>query len=113
MAAAIGVSYASYRTWENGRDERAGPTRLQAEQLDKTLRRLLRSEYAEGEAFDIWGWPRQRAMQYERAVELLRLAGCDVPRPQPNGRPPAGSSGCTARGNPISCTASSHWLLRP
>jgi len=39
MAAAIGVSLASYRPWESGRDDHAGPTRLQAEQLDKALRR--------------------------------------------------------------------------
>jgi hypothetical protein len=44
----------------------------------------------EGEAFDIWGWPRQQDMSYDRVVELLRLAGFDVPRPQANGRPPAG-----------------------
>ena len=69
MAAEIGVSYASYRPWENGRDDHAGPTRLQAEQLDKALRRLLRSRYAEGEAFDIWGWPRQQDMSYDRVVE--------------------------------------------
>src|SRR5713226_676726 len=45
MAAEVGVSYASYRPWENGRDDHAGPTRLQAEQLDKALRRLLRGQY--------------------------------------------------------------------
>jgi hypothetical protein len=81
MATEIGVSYASYRPWENGRDDHAGPTRLQAEQLDKALRRLLRSRYMEGEAFDIWGWPRQQDMSYDQVVVLLRLAGFDVPRP--------------------------------
>ena len=90
MATEIGVSYASYRPWENGRDDHAGPTRLQAEQLDKALRRLLRSRYMDGEAFDIWGWPRQQDMSYDRVVELLRPAGFDVPRLQANGRPPAG-----------------------
>ena len=90
MATEIGVSYASYRPWENGRDDHAGPTRLQAEQLDRALRRLLRSRYMEGEAFDAWGWPRQRDMSYDQVVELLRLAGFDVPRLQANGRPPAG-----------------------
>ena len=90
MATEIGVSYASYRPWESGRDAHAGPTRLQAEQLDKALRRLLRSQYIEGEAFDIWGWPRQQHMSYDGVVELLRLAGFDVPRLQPTGRPPAG-----------------------
>jgi transcriptional regulator with XRE-family HTH domain len=90
MAAEIGVSYASYRPWESGRDDHAGPTRLQADQLDKALRRLLGGRYAEGEAFDVWGWPRQRDMSYDRVVELLRSAGFDVPRLQANGRPPAG-----------------------
>ena len=90
MAAEIGVSYASYRPWENGRDDHAGPTRLQAEQLDRALRRLLRSRYMEGEAFDVWGWPRQQDMSYDQVVELLRLGGFDVPRLQSNGRPPAG-----------------------
>jgi transcriptional regulator with XRE-family HTH domain len=90
MAAQIGVSYASYRPWESGRDDHAGPTRLQADQLDKALRRLLGGRYVEGEAFDIWGWPRQQDMSYDRVVELLRSAGFDVPRLQPNGRSPAG-----------------------
>lgn len=90
MATEIGVSYASYRSWENGRDAHAGPTRLQAEQLDKALRRLLRRRYMEGEAFDIWGWPRQQDMSYDRVVELLRLAGFEVPRLHANAPPPAG-----------------------
>ena len=90
MAAEIGVSYASYRPWESGRDDHAGPTRLQADQLDKALRRLLGDRYVEGEAFDIWGWPRQRDMGYDRVVELLQSAGFDVPRLQPNGRSPVG-----------------------
>jgi len=90
MAAQIGVSYASYRPWESGRDDHAGPTRLQADQLDKALRRLLADRYVEGEAFDIWGWPRQQDMSYDRVVELLRSAGFEVPRLQPNGRSPVG-----------------------
>jgi transcriptional regulator with XRE-family HTH domain len=90
MAAEIGVSYASYRPWESGRDDHAGPTRVQADQLDKALRRLLADRYVEGEAFDIWGWPRQQDMSYDRVVELLRSAGFDVPRLQPNGRSPVG-----------------------
>jgi transposase len=90
MATEIGVSYASYRPWESGRDAYAGPTRLQAEQLDKALRRLLPSRYTDGEAFDIWGWPRQQDMSYDQVVELLHLAGFDVPRLHANARPPAG-----------------------
>ena len=90
IATAIGVSYASYRSWENGRDDHAGPTRLQAEQLDKALRRLLRAAYSEDAAFDAWGWPREQDLSYDRVTELLRLAGFEVPRLQANGRPPAG-----------------------
>ncbi len=90
MATAIGVSYASYRPWENGRDDHAGPTRLQTEQLDKALRRLLRAAYTEDAAFDAWGWPRQQDISYDRVTELLRLAGFEVPRLQADGRPPAG-----------------------
>lgn len=90
MAAQIGVSPASYRPWESGRDDHAGPTRLQVDQLDKALRRLLVGRYVEGEAFDIWGWPRQQDMSYDRVVELLHSAGFDVPRLQPNGRSPVG-----------------------
>ena len=78
MATAIGVSYASYRPWENGRDDHAGPTRLQTEQLDKALRRLLRGAYREDGAFDAWGWPRQQDLSYDRVTELLRLAGFEA-----------------------------------
>jgi len=82
MAAEIGVSHPTYRPWENGSGQNAGPTRLQAEQLDKALRRLLRGAYVDGEAFDAWGWPRQQDMHYGRVVEVLRAASFDVPRLQ-------------------------------
>jgi transcriptional regulator with XRE-family HTH domain len=88
MAAEIGVSYATYRPWENGRDTHAGPTRLQADQLDRALHRLLPGSYIEGEAFDAWGWPRQQDMSYDQVFELLRRADFDVPRPQPRSKPP-------------------------
>jgi transcriptional regulator with XRE-family HTH domain len=90
MAAAVGVSPALYRTWETGRDDHAGPTRAQTELLDRVLRERLRDGYAEGEAFDVWGWPRQQDMSYDRVVELLRQAGFDVPRLTASGQPPAG-----------------------
>src|SRR5262249_62004883 len=90
MATEVGVSYASYRPWEKGRDDHAGPTRLQAEQLDQALQRLLGTRYMEGGAFDVWGWPRQQDLSYDRVIELLRLAGFDVPQLQTNGRLPAG-----------------------
>ena len=60
MAAEIGVSYASYRPWESGRDDHAGPTRLQAEQLDKALRRLLGSQYMEGRPLTYGAGPGSR-----------------------------------------------------
>jgi DNA-binding XRE family transcriptional regulator len=89
MAAEIGVSYATYRAWENGKDEHAGPTLIQAGQLNGALLRLLGARYEEGLAFDAWGWPRKRDMSYQQVVELLRSSGFSVPRPQPSGRPPA------------------------
>src|SRR5215467_1118595 len=89
MAAEIGVSYSAYRPWENGRDQYAGPTRLQTDQLNKALRRLLGDRYSDGEAFDTWGWPREQDMTYDRVVDSLRSAGFDVPRLQASVRPPA------------------------
>src|SRR6476646_5761540 len=65
MAQQIGVSYSAYRPWENGKDNYAGPTLLQADQLNKALRRLLDDRYSDGEAFDVWGWPRERDMTYD------------------------------------------------
>lgn len=89
MAEAIGVSYSAYRPWENGKDHYAGPTRLQADQLNKALRRLLGDQYSDGDAFDVWGWPREQDMTYDRVVESLRSAGFEVPRLQASVRPPA------------------------
>jgi hypothetical protein len=89
MAAEIHVGYATYRLWENGKDHHDGPTRLHTDQLNKALRSLLGNEYTDGEAFDVWGWPRERDMHYDQVVDLLRSAGFDVPRPQTNGIPPA------------------------
>src|SRR5690348_13896921 len=89
MAAEIHVSSATYRGWENGKDHRAGPTRIQTEELNRALRRLLPGQYFDGEAFDLWGWPREQDMSYEQVAELLRFAGFSVPRPQTAARPPA------------------------
>ena len=86
---------------------------MQADQLDKALQRLLADRYVEGEAFDIWGWPRQQDMSYDRVVELLRSAGFDVPRLGQIAASPRQSSGCTGRANPTSCTAFSHWRRQP
>jgi transcriptional regulator with XRE-family HTH domain len=89
MASEIGVGYSTYRPWENGQDRHAGPTRLQADQLNKALRRRLAGSYAEGEAFEVWGWPRQQDMSYGQVASLLHDAGFEVPRPNPNGNAPA------------------------
>ena len=89
MAAEINVSSATYRAWENGKGDNAGPTRDQADHLNRALRRLLAGQYSDGEAFDAWGWPRQQDMSYDRVAELLRFAGFSVPRTQANVQPPA------------------------
>jgi hypothetical protein len=88
MAAEIHVSPATYRGWENIRDDQAGPTRAQTEELDKVLRRLLPSGYSDGDAFDAWGWPRKQDMSYEQLADLLHFAGFSVPRPQATVSPP-------------------------
>jgi transcriptional regulator with XRE-family HTH domain len=88
MAAKIHVSEATYRSWENGKGQYAGPTRIQADQLNKTLLGLLPDTYTEGEAFDVWGWPREQDMSYHQVVELLHSTGFAVPRLQANGRAP-------------------------
>jgi hypothetical protein len=88
MAEAIGVSYSAYRTWENGKDDHAGPTRLQTDQLNKALRRLMHNRYADGDAFGVWGWPREQDLNYGQVVEMLRLASFEVPRLQSNASPP-------------------------
>src|SRR5215469_991968 len=88
MAARIHVSEATYRSWENGKGQYVGPTRMQADDLNKALLRLLPDAYAEGEAFDVWGWPREQDMSYHRVVELLHATGFAVPRLQANGRVP-------------------------
>jgi transcriptional regulator with XRE-family HTH domain len=85
MAREIGVGYSTYRPWENGQDRHAGPTRLQADQLNKALRRRLAGSYADGEAFEAWGWPRQQDMSYAQVADLLRATGFEVPRLNPNG----------------------------
>jgi transcriptional regulator with XRE-family HTH domain len=89
MAAEVHVSSATYRGWENGKDHYAGPTRAHTEALNGALRRLLPAHYSNGEAFDVWGWPREQDMSYEQVAELLRFAGFSVPRPQATLRPPA------------------------
>jgi hypothetical protein len=83
MAREIGVGHSTYRMWETGKDSHAGPTRIQAEQLDNALRRLLPGQYAEGQAYEVWGWPPTEHLSYEKTAELLRSAGFAVPSPRP------------------------------
>jgi hypothetical protein len=89
MAKETGVGYSTYRLWENGQDRYAGPTRLQADQLNKALRKRLAGRYADGEAFEAWGWPREQDMSYAEVAGLLHDTGFEVPRPNPNGDAPA------------------------
>jgi DNA-binding XRE family transcriptional regulator len=89
MAKEITVSYATYRAWENSKDRYAGPTLIQADLLNRALLRLLGGRYEDGQAFDVWGWPREQDMGYQQVVDLLRAAGFSVPRLQASGRPPA------------------------
>jgi DNA-binding XRE family transcriptional regulator len=79
MAREIGVGYSTYRPWENGQDRYAGPTRLQADQLDKALRKRLAGRYSDGEAFEAWGWPRQQDMSYAQVAGLLHDTGFEGP----------------------------------
>jgi transcriptional regulator with XRE-family HTH domain len=79
LADKVGVGHSTYRTWENSKEPNAGPTRLSCEQLNRTLRQLLGNRYRDGDAFELWGWPREWEMRYERVVELLRTCGFIVP----------------------------------
>jgi transcriptional regulator with XRE-family HTH domain len=88
MAAEVQVSLATYRGWENTKDEHGGPTRVQTEKLDEVLRRFLPGQYTGGETFDVWGWPKKQDMSYEQVADLLHFAGFSVPRPQATVRPP-------------------------
>jgi transcriptional regulator with XRE-family HTH domain len=82
MAAKVGVGHSTYRMWESGNEVHAGPTRQQAQQLDRALRTLLGARYAEDRVFEIWGWPAERDMSYAGVAELLRAAGFVIPTPQ-------------------------------
>ncbi|HEY0717440.1 MAG TPA: hypothetical protein VGD68_07465, partial [Streptosporangiaceae bacterium] len=79
LAREIGVGHSTYRSWENSKEASAGPTRLHCEQLNRTLRRLLGDGYRDGDAFEVWGWPREYELRYESVVELLRDSGFIVP----------------------------------
>lgn len=83
MAREVGAGHSTYRMWETGKDSHAGPTRLQAGQLDTALRRLLPGQYAEGQAYAVWGWPPADHISYEKTAELLRSAGFAVPGARP------------------------------
>jgi transcriptional regulator with XRE-family HTH domain len=79
MAAALVVSPATYRAWENGRDAHAGPTAPLAAKLDQELQRRLPGRYTAGEALRLWGWAAAGDMSLDRLAVLLRSTGFDVP----------------------------------
>jgi transcriptional regulator with XRE-family HTH domain len=79
FAKAIGVGHSTYRSWENSREENSGPTRPLCEQLNRALVRLLGEDYRDGDAFEVWGWPRQWDLRYEQVTDLLRASGFIVP----------------------------------
>ena len=78
FARAMGVGHSTYRSWENSKEANAGPTRPLCEQLNRALLRLL-EDYRDGDAFKVWGWPRQLDLQYEQVADLLRTSGFIVP----------------------------------
>jgi hypothetical protein len=79
MAAALLVSPATYRAWENSRDPHAGPTGPLAAKLDQELQRRLPGRYSAGDALRIWGWAASGDMSVDRLAALLRSTGFDVP----------------------------------
>lgn len=79
MAAKVGVGHSTYRMWESGKESYAGPSRPQAQQLDKALRVLIGDEYVAGRALEVWGWQADQDIAYPRVIELLHKAGFLVP----------------------------------
>jgi len=88
MAKRVGVGYSTYRMWESGRGENAGPTHSQAQQLNRALQGLLGEHYPDGRAFQVWGWPPEAEMSYSSVASLLRKSGFITPN-QLSSRPSA------------------------
>ena len=84
MAARVGVGHSTYRMWESGKESYAGPSRPQAQQLDKALRVLIGDQYIAGRALEVWGWQADQDIAYPRAMELLHKAGFLVPADHTN-----------------------------
>lgn len=75
MAAKVHVGVSTYRTWETGTEDYCGPTRQQAQQLNKALLLLLGGRYTDGQAFEIWGWPTEREMSFPEFARIMQSAG--------------------------------------
>ncbi len=79
MAKRIGVGESTYRMWETGTEDYAGPTRQQAKDLNKTLVSLLGGKYSDGQALSIWGWPAEWEMSFSGFADIMRSAGLAMP----------------------------------
>ncbi len=75
MAKKIGVGESTYRMWETGTEDYAGPTRQQAELLNTALLQLLGERYTDGHAFEAWGWPAGRALSFGGFTDIIQSAG--------------------------------------
>jgi transcriptional regulator with XRE-family HTH domain len=81
MAKKIGVGESTYRMWETGTENYAGPTYQQAKDLNKTLLSLLGGTYSDGQALGIWGWPAEWELSFSRFTDIMRSAGLAMPHP--------------------------------
>jgi hypothetical protein len=82
MAKKIGVGESTYRMWETGTENYAGPTHQQAKDLNRTLLPLLGDAYSDGQALGIWGWPVEWELSFSRFAEIMRSAGLAMPHLQ-------------------------------
>jgi transcriptional regulator with XRE-family HTH domain len=75
MAEKVAVGESTYRMWETGTGDHAGPTRQQTQLLNKALLLLLGERYSDGLAFEIWGWPAERALSFIEFASMMQSAG--------------------------------------
>ena len=75
MAAKVHVGLSTYRTWETGTGDYCGPTRQQAQQLNRALLLLLDDRYSDGQAFEVWGWPTEWEISFSEFAGIMQSAG--------------------------------------